>query len=437
MVPASQRRIRLNPTGKPTTAALHHLDEHPRKLHTDIPRTFPESVRLDDDMQQIDDELIGDDVIDLEDLIDYEHQTAEYDNESDAFGAPVPDDGFDDPIADDDDEQPVVDNAHIIPAVAAAGAAGAMTGAAVALHAMPASDAMDTADDDCSGFPDGDDGGLDAEDSPEEPSAMSASNPPMPVREESQPDADSQSADDADGKPAGLKGFISGFIGRMKSEIGGSDEAEDESEENPDSEVETDGGNDESEENPNDGNPDDDGNDEDKTGRNDGNRPSVNRNGSPVELAVSVLTLPFRMLMFALHAATTMMRTIISLCSLLAVLALVWLAFNAPAALHPASHDFTNDEGTLTAESVRYDSGKLVFTAVNKSDMIAHAGIEGEVKAWKPFAKLPASLFAPVKVMDCMPTYVDMDPNESKPMTMRCDGDSGFWMRPSVRITGE
>ena len=126
-----------------------------------------------------------------------------------------------------------------------------------------------------------------------------------------------------------------------------------------------------------------------------------------------------------------------SAASMLTVFALIWLILNIPVALHKSNTDFDNDEGTLTAESVKYDNDSITFTAVNNSDMIAHADITGSVKAWKPFKQIPVSLLAPVKVMDCTSTYVDMNPNESKEITIQCTGDTGLWMRPTVHITGE
>lgn len=400
----------MDPAEKPAIVALHHSDRHPS-----VPNESAESMEYGDDPQWFDDESTDD--IDLDD-----YQADGYDDELVPVTDDLPDDdGSDDDIAlDDGDEQPAVaDDADMMP-----GDDG-MTDDSDDLRAMPASDGDDL------DLPDEND------DTSEVPSTDSASEPPMPIQAESHADGNDDADGESDGanvgKPTGLKWFVSDFIRKAKNEIGNGDDGgdEDEDEKEPDTD---DGG---------DGNAskqdlEKDNPDEGKDARSGDGKPQAGSNaGSFVGLAANMLALPFKALMSALHAATALMRMVISLCSLLSVLALAWLVFNVPVALHAASSDFPNDEGTLAAESVRYDSGKLSFTAVNKSDMIAHADIEGSVKAWKPFANLPSSLVAPVKVMDCTTEYVDMDPHESKQMTLSCDGGSGFWMRPSVRITGE
>lgn len=233
-----------------------------------------------------------------------------------------------------------------------------------------------------------------------------------------------------------LKSKANDFIAKVKSEIGAPDDETDEDNDKPDDEDanrkdETEENRDSSDKSADDenDNPDDKNNDEDK--------PSVDNNGSIVDKIISILTFPFRLFLWLLRTASSMIRILLSLGSLFTVLLLLWSLFNIPAAFNKSIPSFDSDEGTLTAENVAYNDGMLTFSAKNTSDMIAHAGITGEVKAWKPFHNLPASILAPVKVQSCESVYVDINPGDSKEITLKCSGDTGVWMRPQVHITGE
>lgn len=455
---------------------LHKLDENPRQLHANIPRMQPENTKLDDDLQQMDDELLGDeDVVDLEDLIDTEHTTPEYSYESDAFDTPVPDDGFDDynessdtdelddALPEDsldnayndyeqsdntDDTDDIDNNDDYIDDVSDESPDD---------YYDDNDDYIDDIDDDT----DSDDDYIDDDsdnneesyddyiadtDDDLEPSLQddtannsninnnsTASNvsttPDNSISEPSVPITnDDSSEDDNESKPAvsGFKAMLADFKKKIKNEIG------DNNDDNAD--TDTDDSNDTNENN-------NDKNDKQKPDENDNDqkpddKPTIDKK-SPLTLILSIITLPFKALMFTLRTASKIMRIAMSAVSMLTVFALIWLILNIPVALHTSSADFDNDEGTLTAESVKYDNGSITFTAVNNSDMIAHADITGSVKAWKPFKRIPVSLFAPAKVMDCTTSYVDMNPNESKEITIQCTGDTGLWMRPTVHITGE
>lgn len=447
---------------------LHKLDENPRQLHANIPRMQPENTKLDDDLQQMDDELLGDeDVIDLEDLIDTEHTTPEYSYESDAFDTPVPDDGFDDDNessdtdelddalpedsldnayndynADneqsDDTESNIDNNDDYIDDISDESPDD---------YYDDNDDYTDDIDDDTDSDDDYldddsdaneesyDDDYIDDTDDELEPSlqddtANNVNNNNTDSNVSTTPDnsisepSDDSSDDDKESKPSvsGFKAMLADFKKKIKNEIG------DNNDDNADTDTDDDSNEDikkdeqKPDDNDNDQKPDD--------------KPTID-NKSPLTLILSIIALPFKALMFTLRTASKLMQIAMSAVSMLTVFALIWLILNIPVALHTSSADFDNDEGTLTAESVKYDNGSITFTAVNNSDMIAHADITGSVKAWKPFKRIPVSLFAPIKVMDCTTSYVDMNPNESKEITIQCTGDTGLWMRPTVHITGE
>lgn len=448
---------------------LHKLDENPRQLHANIPRMQPENTKLDDDLQQMDDELLGDeDVVDLEDLIDTEHTTPEYSYESDAFNTPVPDNGFDDDNESSDTDE--LDDA--LPEDSLDNAYNDYN--ADNEQSYDSDDTDDNDDyiddvsdessddyyddnddyiDDIDNDTDSDDYLDDDSDTNEEsydddyiadtddelePSLQDntannvnnnntdsnvSTTPDNSISEPSDTTTnDDSSEDDNESKPtaSSFKAMLADFKKKIKNEIG------DNNDDNAD--TDTDDSNEDADKKSDEQKPDDDQKPDDK--------PTID-NKSPLALILSIITLPFKALMFTLRTASKLMQIIMSAASMLTVFALIWLILNIPVALHTSSADFDNDEGTLTAESVKYDNGSITFTAVNNSDMIAHADITGSVKAWKPFKRIPVSLFAPVKVMDCTTSYVDMNPNESKEITIQCTGDTGLWMRPTVHITGE
>lgn len=449
---------------------LHKLDENPRQLHANIPRMQPENTKLDDDLQQMDDELLGDeDVVDLEDLIDTEHTTPEYSYESDAFNTPVPDNGFDDDNESSDtdelddalpedsldnayndydtdneqsyDSDDTDDNDDYIDDVSDESSDDYYDDNDDYIDDIDNdTDSDDYLDDDSDTNEESyDDDYIADTDDELEPSlqdntANNVNNDSNDSNVNTAPDNsiisepsdpttnDDSSEDDKESKPtvSGFKAMLADFKKKIKNEIG------DNNDDNAD--TDTDDSNEDTDKKSDEQKPDDDQKPDDK--------PTID-NKSPLTLIFSIITLPFKALMFTLRTASKLMQIIMSAVSMLTVFALIWLILNIPVALHTSSADFDNDEGTLTAESVKYDNGSITFTAVNNSDMIAHADITGSVKAWKPFKRIPVSLFAPVKVMDCTTSYVDMNPNESKEITIQCTGDTGLWMRPTVHITGE
>lgn len=247
--------------------------------------------------------------------------------------------------------------------------------------------------------------------------------------------------DDSENKKAPLSSLMNvfkskanDFIRKAKNEIGDDSQPDDENED--DDKDSKDEQSDELKNDPeNDSNNNEDKDKEEK--RDNPDKPSVNRNNGIVNMIVSTITLPFRMLLFVFNTATQLIRIMLSLVSALTVFILIWLICNIPAAMNQSVPSFDTDEGTLTAKEVSYDDNMITFKAENSSDMIAHAGITADVKAWKPFKKIPVSIFAPVQVQSCESTYVDINPGESKEITLKCTGDSGLWMRPQVHLTGE
>lgn len=255
--------------------------------------------------------------------------------------------------------------------------------------------------------------------------------------------------DDKDKKPNPLSSFMNvfkskanDFISKAKNEIGDS-QSDDENENEEDDEAKNDenGENDTENDEPVENNDKKDsghGKDEQEDdGKKNADKPSVNKNNGIISMIISIITLPFRMLLFLFNTATQLIRIALSIMSALIVFIIIWLICNIPAAMSQSVPSFDTDEGTLTAKEVSYENNMITFKAENSSDMIAHAGITADVKAWKPFKKLPVSIFAPVQVQSCESTYVDINPGESKEITLKCTGENGLWMRPQVHLTGE
>ena len=247
-------------------------------------------------------------------------------------------------------------------------------------------------------------------------------------------DESNENAENKDESSTGkndLKSLFASFMAKIRSEIG--DNAKNDDDDQDDADEQQDENYNPDDNKKNDGkNPDDENNDDEKK-----DKPSVDKSHGIPNLIISVLMLPFRLILFAFNTATTLIRIAMSAISVLMVFIIIWLIMNVPSALNNTQPSFDADEGTLTAENIDYNDGKLTFNAVNDSDMIAHAGITAEVKTWQPFAKLPASLFAPESSGSCSSTYVDMNPNDSKQITLECKDVTGFWARPVIHITGE
>lgn len=127
-------------------------------------------------------------------------------------------------------------------------------------------------------------------------------------------------------------------------------------------------------------------------------------------------------------------RRLYIICSIIACLLGVWTVPNLHAALSPSSSSFEENEGTVKVADPKYADNHVSFKATNDSDMIAHISVKGTVKAWSPRPMWPSSLFAPRTIMGCGETSMDINPGESKTITMECHGGSGIWKRPAIEV---
>lgn len=378
---------------------MDSLDENPRILKNRIKRTYPDDNHMIEDAQPEELDFGDGDVVDLDELID-DREAPQYEGGfDDVEENPVPDD-IDDELQYDEDEQQD-DNDAV--AASSAGMPSAPV-PAMGMSAMP---------------------------KPPVPSVKQDTDIPTPDDNDDENNENTENKDEPSTDKKNLKSLFSSFIAKIRSEIGDNAKNDDDDQDDEDEQQDENDNPDDNENN--DGkNPDDENNDDEKK-----DKPSVDKSHGIPNLIISVLMLPFRLILFAFSTATTLIRIAMSAISVLMVFIIIWLIMNVPSALNNTQPSFGTDEGTLTAENIDYNDGKLNFNAVNDSDMIAHAGITAEVKTWKPFAKLPASLFAPESSGSCSSTYVDMNPNDSKQITLECKDVTGFWERPVIHITGE
>lgn len=381
---------------------MDSLDENPRILKNRIERTDPDDNHMMTDAQPEELDFGDGDVVDLDDLID-DRETPQYDGGFDDIDEnPVPND-IDDELQDDEDELPddyddTQESSADMPAMDSNMPSAPIP--AMGMSAMP---------------------------KPPAPSMKSDAGVLTPDdNDESNENAENEDEPAIIGTSGDLKSLFASFMAKIRSEIG--DNAKNDDDDQDDEDEQQDENHNTDDNKKNDGkNPDDEKKD----------KPSVDKSHGIPNLIISVLMLPFRLILFAFNTATTIIRIAMSAISVLMVFIIIWLIMNVPSALNNTQPSFDTDEGTLTAENIDYNDGKLTFNAVNDSDMIAHAGITAEVKTWKPFAKLPASLFAPESSGSCSSTYVDMNPNDSKQITLECKDVTGFWERPVIHITGE
>lgn len=371
---------------------MDSLDENPRILKNRIERTDPDDNHMMTDAQPEELDFGDGDVVDLDDLID-DRETPQYEGGFDSIDEnPVPDD-IDDELQDDyDDTQ---ESSADMPAMDSNMPSAPIP--VMGMSAMP---------------------------KPAVPSLVANENAAIP-------DENTENKDEPSTGKKDLKSLFASFIAKIRSEIGDNAKNDDDNQDDADEQQDENYNPDDNKKN--DGkNQDDENNDDEKK-----DKPSVDKSHGIPNLIISVFMLPFRLILFAFNTATTLIRIAMSAISVLMVFIIIWLIMNVPSALNNTQPSFDADEGTLTAENIDYNDGKLTFNAVNDSDMIAHAGITAEVKTWKPFAKLPASLFAPEPSGSCSSTYVDMNPNDSKQITLECKDVTGFWERPVIHITGE
>lgn len=127
-------------------------------------------------------------------------------------------------------------------------------------------------------------------------------------------------------------------------------------------------------------------------------------------------------------------RRLYIISSIIACLLGVWTVPNLHAAFNPSSTSFEENEGTVKVADPKYADNHVSFKATNDSDMVAHISVKGTVKAWSPRPMWPSSLFAPRTIMGCGQTSMDINPGESKTITMECHGGDGIWKRPAIEV---
>lgn len=387
---------------------MDSLDENPRILKNRIERTDPDDNHMMADAQPEELDFGDGDVVDLDDLID-DREAPQYEGGFDDVDEnPVPDGmDYDDDIQYDEDELPdddALESSDGVPAMNASLPRAPIP--AMGMSVMP---------------------------KPPVPSVKSDAGIPTPDYNDDESNENTEDKNEPSTGRKDLKSLFASFMAKIRSEIGDNAKNDDDDQDDADEQQDDNSNPDDSKKN--DGkNPDEKNNDEEKK---DKPKPSVDKSHGVLNLVISVLMLPFRLILFAFNTATTLIKIAMSAISVLMVFIIIWLIMNVPYALNNTQPSFDTDEGTLTAENIDYNDGKLTFNAVNDSGMIAHAGITAEVKTWKPFAKLPASLFAPESSGSCSSTYVDMNPNDSRQITLECKDVAGFWERPVIHITGE
>jgi competence protein ComGC len=165
-------------------------------------------------------------------------------------------------------------------------------------------------------------------------------------------------------------------------------------------------------------------------------QPHTNGHTNAKGLSNIVLT-PVHMVMSTIRGLSKILRIILSLSGLVVLIVIAWLIFNIIPAVSNTSAQYTHDEGNASVSSLSYANNKVSFSVDNESDMIAHISASASVKAWKPSISHISSIINPVDVMSCQPQSVDLMPKESKNMILQCNGESGIWMRPIVKVNNQ
>ena len=163
-------------------------------------------------------------------------------------------------------------------------------------------------------------------------------------------------------------------------------------------------------------------------------KPKPHTNGKGLS---NILLTPVHMVMSAIRGLSKILRIILSLSGLVFLIVVAWLIFNIIPAVSNTSTQYTHDEGNASVSSLSYANNKVSFSVDNKSDMIAHISASASVKAWKPSLSHISSIISPIDVMSCQPQSADIMPKESKTMTLQCNGESGIWMRPIVKVNNQ
>lgn len=169
-----------------------------------------------------------------------------------------------------------------------------------------------------------------------------------------------------------------------------------------------------------------------ENGGNGGNNPVL-------KLVKTAIALPLGALRLVLHVLSICFHGVYAIISSLGTILVLWAICNIPSIMLNTSADFDQDEGTTTVSNIKYDSktGRIDAKITNSSDMIAHVDVGGELVSWQPFAKLPFSLFLPQQTGQCSNiTISQINPDETRNITIQCSNAQGIWVRPKVVMKG-
>lgn len=172
-----------------------------------------------------------------------------------------------------------------------------------------------------------------------------------------------------------------------------------------------------------------------KTGKNGGNA----GNNPVLKILKPIIALPLGAIRLVLRVLSVCFHGVYAIISSLGTILVLWAICNIPSIMLNTSADFDQDEGTTTVSNIKYDSktGRIDAKITNSSDMIAHVDVGGELVSWQPFAKLPFSLFLPQQTGQCSNiTISQINPDETRNITIQCSNAQGIWVRPKVVMKG-
>lgn len=172
-----------------------------------------------------------------------------------------------------------------------------------------------------------------------------------------------------------------------------------------------------------------------KTGKNGGNA----GNNPVLKILKPIIALPLGAMRLVLRVLSVCFHGVYAVISSLGTILVLWAVCNIPSVMLNTSADFDQDEGTTTVSNIKYDSktGRIDAKITNSSDMIAHVDVGGELVSWQPFTKLPFSLFLPQQTGQCSNITINqINPDETRNITIQCSNAQGIWVRPKVVMKG-
>jgi hypothetical protein len=141
---------------------------------------------------------------------------------------------------------------------------------------------------------------------------------------------------------------------------------------------------------------------------------------------------PWRLLIGLFRTAGKLVRIAVSLAGVFAVLLVVWLVLNVPAAMnHTEANTIAADEGSVTVAAADYHDGRVNVELRNGGDMIAHVHATVRLYAWAP--RSAVTLLAPRQTAECELGSADIDPGADRTFTVECPA-AGRWVRPRVVV---